>query len=162
MIRRPHDCLDLANIIGHRPDAYRDEEFRFAPTHPEHVPYIPLPYIFRHFSCAMVLYTDPEEKTDISAWYKVRMEIEAIYATCQTAESGHGGRGVIGRYGRLTVGMVPSFDADALEEAMAQAADGVSAAWEGIWGGNEGLEEDLRTLNPTRTANLSAFSVAVL
>ncbi|KAL9046636.1 MAG: hypothetical protein Q9214_000573, partial [Letrouitia sp. 1 TL-2023] len=60
-IARPHDCLDTANIVGHWPEAYRDEEFRFDPTHPEHVTYIPLPFILRHLSCALVLYTDPEQ-----------------------------------------------------------------------------------------------------
>ncbi|KAI4212348.1 MAG: hypothetical protein LQ351_004918 [Letrouitia transgressa] len=157
-IQRPHDCVDAANIVGHWPEPYRDEEFRFDPTHPQHVSYVPLPFILRHFSCALVLYTDPAEKFDISAWYKIKMEMEAILATCHTALSGFGGKGLIGRYGRLTVGVVPSHDAAALEDAIVQGSSGVSAAWEGIWDGyTEAEEGGVVIFNTTRTGKVARF-----
>ncbi|KAI4161207.1 MAG: hypothetical protein LQ342_005103 [Letrouitia transgressa] len=163
-ISRPHDCLDAANIVGHWPEPYRDQEFRFDPTHPSHVTYVPLPFVFRHISCALILYTDPEQKFDISAWYKIKMEMEAIYATCQTVTSGYGGRGLIGRFGRLTVGVVPAHDAATVEEAMVQRASNVSAVWEGMWSGDKGAEEQgsAVVLNTTRTGNTGEFSAVVL
>ena len=112
VIRFPPDCLAIPPVLRNFPEAFSDKVYRFNPTpDPSQIyTYVPVPYIYKHSTCALVVYVDPNTEDDTSAWYKIAAELDDISATCSTQMTGRGGMGLIGRKGKLTVGMVSSFE----------------------------------------------------
>ena len=111
-IRQPSDCISLSRAIREIPYSSLERIFRFDPRPPLVTPYVPLPYVKRMGTCALVLYVDPIERYDSSSWRSVGEQFDDIYSQCRTTRTRRGGKGTIGSRGHLVVGMVYSYDAE--------------------------------------------------